>query len=123
MLPERYRELLTAYVDGELSARQRRTLQKLLRRSPEARQLLKEMQRDSDEIRALSPARLKQDLSDSVLTLIAQRQIPLPRPSAPPPPPPTVPAAAGPIWPYVVGAAATLLGLAAASYLFVRFLF
>ena len=93
MLTEQYRELLTAYVDGEISGRQRRALHKLLRRSPEARKLLKEMQADSDEIRALPPARLDQDLSDSVLTLIAQRQIQIPRPRVTPPP---VPVVAGP---------------------------
>ncbi len=117
MLPERYRELLTAYVDGELSARQRRMLQKLLRRSPEARKLLKQMQADSHELRALPPARLEQDLSDSVLTLIAQRQIqpPRPRPAPPPMPMPLVPAM---LWPYVAAAAAILLAVGGASYLF-----
>jgi hypothetical protein len=116
MLPERYRELLTAYVDGELSTRQRRTLQKLLRRSPEARKLLREMQADSDELRALPPAHLDQDLSDSVLTLIAQRHIQPPRPRVAPPLP--LPAVAGSIWPYLAAAAAILLTVAGASYLF-----
>jgi anti-sigma factor RsiW len=111
-------------VDGELSGRQRRALHKLLRRSPEARKLLKEMQADSDEIRALPPARLEQDLSDSVLTLIAQRQIQLPRPrvASSPPPPMAMPVVAGSFWPYVVAAAAILLGMGGASYLLFRFL-
>ena len=115
MLPERYRQLLTAYVDGELSARQRRLLQKVLRRSPEARKLLKQMQSDSHELRALPPARLEQDLSDSVLTLIAQRQIQPPRPRVALPPLPLVPTL---LWPYLAAAAALLLAVGGISYLF-----
>ena len=127
MLTEHYRELLTAYVDGEISGRQRRALHKLLRRSPEARKLLKEMQADSDEIRALPPARLEQDLSDSVLTLIAQRQIQIPRPRPTPLPLPAVVAGASrSFWPYVVAAMIMLLAVLGASflffYLFFRFL-
>jgi anti-sigma factor RsiW len=126
MLTEQYRELLTAYVDGEISGRQRRALHKLLRRSPEARKLLKEMQADSDEIRALPPARLDQDLSDSVLTLIAQRQIQIPRPRVTPPPVPVVAGPSRSFWPYVVAAMVMLLAVLGASflffYLFFRFL-
>jgi anti-sigma factor RsiW len=127
MLSEHYRELLTAYVDGEISGRQRRALHKLLRRSPEARKLLKEMQADSDEIRALPPARLEQDLSDSVLTLIAQRQIQLPKPPVAAPalmPVATVPRSS--LLPYAVGVMAILLAVFGASlllfYLVFRFL-
>ena len=79
MLPERYRELLTAYVDGELSSRQQRTLRKSAAPLSRSAKLLKQMQADSHELRALPPARLEQDLSDSVLTLITQRQIQPPR--------------------------------------------
>ena len=39
MLPEQYRQLLTAYVDGELSGRQRRHVVRLLKRSPDGREL------------------------------------------------------------------------------------
>src|SRR5205823_6069244 len=103
MLPERYRELLTAYVDGELGPRQRRTLEKVLRRSAEARALLEKLQADSQELRALAPAPLPQDLSDSVLMLIAQRRLQPPKARvavlAPPPP------AAGAFWPYLAAAA------------------
>ncbi len=131
MLSEHCRELLTAYVDGEINARERRSLQKLLRRSPEARKLLAEMQADSDEIRALPPARLDQDLSDSVLTLIAQRQIQIPRPAAAPPPAaPVAAAVALPShsfgWLYLMAAMALLLAVLGASsllfYLVLRFL-
>src|SRR5262249_21377560 len=111
MLPERYRQLLTAFVDGELNPRQRRALNKLLRRSAEARSLLKQLQADSQELRALAPAPLQQDLSDSVLTLIAQRRIPPPRPRVAPLP------SSGSLWPSLA-AAALLLAVGGGSSLF-----
>lgn len=124
MLPERERELLTAYIDGELSNRQRRTLTKLLRRSPEARKLLKEMQTDSDELRALAPAHLKQDLSDSVLMLIAQRHLQRPQPQTQPAvAPPAVPVTPGRSWPYVLLAAAMLLAVVGGSFVLFQFIF
>jgi anti-sigma factor RsiW len=125
MLPERDRELLTAYIDGELNNRQRRTLTKLLRRSPEARKLLKEMQADSDELRALAPAHLKQDLSDSVLMLIAQRHLERPQPQAQPLPAVAPPLAAlapvGRSWPYLVLAVLMLLAVVGASFVLFQF--
>ena len=101
MLPERYRELLTAYVDGVLSARQRRHALRLLRRSAEARRLLQRLQSDSDALIHLPKPHLDRDLSEPVLKKIAAAR-PLPihrlrrsrrpaptRPgSAPPRPPP-----------------------------------
>src|SRR5262245_8607567 len=121
MLPERYRQLLTAFVDGELNPRQRRALNKLLRRSAEARALLEKLQADSQELRALAPAPLPQDLSDSVLTLIAQRRIPPPKPrvALPPALPPHPPA--GALWPYFA-AAALLLAVGGGAYVFFTFL-
>ena len=61
MLPERFRELLTAYVDGELSARQRRHVLRLLRRSVEARRLLHFLQSDSHNLIHLPRVRLDPD--------------------------------------------------------------
>src|SRR5271166_3031255 len=71
MLPERYRELLTAYVDGELSARQRRHALRLLRRSAEARRLLQRLQKDSDALIHLPKPHLDRDLAEPVLHKIA----------------------------------------------------
>ena len=71
MLPERYRELLTAYVDGELSARRRRHVARLLQHSPEARRLLQHLQSDSHELINLPCPRLDRDLSAPVLQKIA----------------------------------------------------
>jgi len=44
MLPESARQLLTGYVDGELSNRQRKLAQRLLAHSSEARSWLQGMQ-------------------------------------------------------------------------------
>jgi anti-sigma factor RsiW len=121
MLPERYRQLLTAFVDGELNPRQRRALNKLLRRSAEARALLEKLQADSQELRALAPAPLPQDLSDSVLTLIAQRRIPPPKPRVAPPPPLPPQPPDGALWPYFA-AAALLLAVGGGAYVFFTFL-
>ena len=83
MLPERYRELLTAYVDGELSARQRRHALRLLRRSAEARRLLQRLQSDSDALIHLPRLRPDRDMTGPVLQKIAAA-----RPLADPPCPP-----------------------------------
>ncbi len=74
MLPERCRELLTAYVDGELSARQRRHALRLLRRSAEARRLLQRLQSDSDALISLPKVRPDRDLTMPVLQKIAAGQ-------------------------------------------------
>ncbi len=85
MLLDRYRELLTAYVDGELTARQRRHVARLLRRSPEARQLLQQLQRRCSLHFAicLSP-HLPVDLTGEVLRTIVERRL---TPGAAPGPP------------------------------------
>lgn len=75
MLRDRYRQLLTAYVDGELSSRQRRHVARLLRRSPEARQLLQQLQADAHALRQLPPPPLPADLSSPVLRHIAERRL------------------------------------------------
>jgi hypothetical protein len=75
MLPDRDRQILTAYVDGELSARQRRHAERLLRESEEARALLRQLQEDADALRALPPVRPPADLTDAVLRGIAERRL------------------------------------------------
>ncbi|HEY7314636.1 MAG TPA: hypothetical protein VH643_35130 [Gemmataceae bacterium] len=75
MLLDRYRQLLTAYVDGELSSRQRRYIARLLHRSAEARQLLQQLQEDAQALRHLPYPQLPVDLSASVLQTIAERRL------------------------------------------------
>jgi hypothetical protein len=110
MLTEQYRRLLTAYVDGELSARQMRQVLKLLRRSAEARRLLHQLQSDSRQLRALPRINLDHDLSGPILQAIARRPRPPRRPAAAP--------VSVSVWPAVVAAAAILVMIAGTSYLY-----
>ncbi len=111
MLPEHDRQLLTAYVDGELGARQMRLVLKLLRRSEEARALLQKMQEHSRALRHLPRVRSHPALSDSVLQLIRARQLkPRVRPVAP--------RSVVTVWVGYAAAAAVLAVVCGASYLF-----
>ncbi len=75
MLLNRYRQLLTAYVDGELSKRQRRAVDRLLRQSVEARQLLQQLQRDARTLRTLPRPALSEDLSVRIVRTIHERRL------------------------------------------------
>jgi hypothetical protein len=111
MLPERDRELLTAYVDGELSSRQRRHVVKLLKRNREARRLLEMLQADSASLIALPAVpKLDVDLSRPIENKIRERRLSpgrrLPQPISRP-----VPA-----WMGVAIAASVLVALGVGSY-------
>lgn len=111
MLSPHELELLTAHVDGELTRRQRREVNRLLDRSEEARALLRQLEDDSGLLRRLPTLQVKQDLSSSVLTRIGQRkQRPVPRleRSAP---------ARLPAWLGFAAAAAVLILVGAVSFL------
>lgn len=114
MLLDRYCQLLTAYVDGELSRRQRRHVERLLHRSAEARQLLQHLEADARSLRQLPSPPLPADLTAPVLHLIASRKL-APRQ------PRIVKAASiawfGPLASLAV-AAAVLLTIGVASYLY-----
>lgn len=75
MLLDRYRQLLTAYVDGELNSRQRRHVARLLHRSSEARRLLEQLQQDACALRHLPRPRLAADLAGDVLHTIRERRL------------------------------------------------
>lgn len=79
MLSERITQLISAYVDGELSARERRAVSRLLRKSPEARLLLHQMKQDSMILRKLPRRKTQLDLSGSVMGTISLRNIQLPK--------------------------------------------
>lgn len=112
MLSDRFLQLLTASVDGELSSRQRRQVDRLLRHSPEARQVLRRLQEDARRLHELPQPALPRDLSEPVLQIIADRRVVPVRPRT------FQPRAGVPAWKGLVAAAAVLLVLGLASYLY-----
>lgn len=66
MLPERVQYLVAAYIDGELSPRQRRTVEALLRTSTEAQALAQQLRHDADLLRALPRQQLDGHFADRV---------------------------------------------------------
>lgn len=114
MLSERVQKLLTAAVDGELTDRERRALNKLLGESTEARDVYQRLQRDAKKLRELPRATLPAHYS----SLIIQS---LHRPS------PTIPTVVAqtaqkylPIWANLAAALGVLIALATGTYLVVR---
>src|SRR5437870_848453 len=75
MLPDRISRLLTAYVDGELTAHEREAVARLLDRSSEAREFLRALQNDADQLRILPRQALGADFSQRLLQTIASRKM------------------------------------------------
>jgi anti-sigma factor RsiW len=75
MLPNRDRKLLTAYVDGELTPQQDCNVQRLLGQSPEASELLRQLEEDSAQLRFVEPPPLERDLSAPVVDAIRERHL------------------------------------------------
>jgi hypothetical protein len=110
MLPDRYCELLTAFVDGELSQRQHKVVQRLLGKSPEARQVLEELEDNARKVKALPAQTLGHDFTQEVLHKVAVLQPVGVRPSL---------ARRGlPAWIGAAVAAAVLLAVTGVSYWF-----
>ncbi|MFO0876920.1 MAG: hypothetical protein U0840_06070 [Gemmataceae bacterium] len=70
MLTPQELELLTAHVDGELNANQRRQLFVLLERNGEARELLVRLESDASQLRRLSAPAIPVDLSSRIVSEI-----------------------------------------------------
>jgi hypothetical protein len=66
-------ELLSAYLDGELTATEQADVEQLLDESPEARRLLEELRALSSSLRSLPQYKLDEDLSEGVLRLAERR--------------------------------------------------
>ena len=106
-------ELLTAHVDGELTRRQRRHVNRLLDHSAEARELLGRLEADARRLRQLPVLQAPSDFAAAVLDRIAQRRrTPYVRPSRRSAEP--VPFSPG-LW--LAAAAAVLLLIGAGSFL------
>src|SRR5437588_8683452 len=81
MLSEHGLELLTAFTDGELTRRQRKTVLSLLHRSSEARSILRELQKNAHRVHELPQRELGESFAGRVLRTIAERGLrPAPRP-------------------------------------------
>jgi hypothetical protein len=111
MLSDQLRQLLTAYVDGELTNRQRRAVQRLLRRSAEARTLLRKLQEDAVRLRALPRQHLDGEFSARVVVAVRQGQAQARRREA-------VRQASFPLWAGFAAAAAALLAVGLGSYFY-----
>jgi anti-sigma factor RsiW len=73
MLPDRLRQLLTAYVDGELTARQEEAVRRHLERSAEAQAFLSQLQADAESLRQLPRRALGADFANHVVAALAER--------------------------------------------------
>lgn len=112
MLPERLYQLLTAYVDGALTARQLRAVQRLLSRSVEARTVLRQLQEDAAQLQQLPRQTLPADFAPQVLLAIGARGLQPMRQRR------TRAPAGVPAWLGLAAAAAVLLVISGASYLY-----
>jgi hypothetical protein len=109
---QRFYELLTAYVDGELTNRQRKAVTRLLKKSPDARKLLDQLQDDASALRDLPRPELDRDLSAEVMARIRERRLqPIRRRQSPAP-------ATPPAWRGLAIAASLLLAIGALSYVY-----
>jgi len=114
MLSERAYRALTAFVDGELNPGQRKAVLRLVRRSSEARKRLRQLQTDSEKLKALPKKRLRLDFSEQVVKTITQRRLDQRRPLAPKP----QPWHARPVWGSLAAAASVLFMIGFSSYLY-----
>jgi hypothetical protein len=71
MLSANQRELITAAVDGELSAADKRAAKQLLEASPEASELYKELKADRNRVRALPQAAPPSNLAARIMARVA----------------------------------------------------
>jgi hypothetical protein len=112
MLPDHLIQLLTAYVDGELSTRQRKAVLRLLHRSAEARRLYQQLRDDAARLRGLPRARLGRHFAQRVLRNLSDGRLQLDRRSS------VAERPAIPSWVGLAVAAAVLLLVSVSSYLY-----
>jgi hypothetical protein len=81
MLPDHVIQLLTGFVDGELSKSEHMAVQRLLEKSSEARGLLIQLQENAHKIKQLPSRKVEPSLVDEILAAIVAQQS-QPRPAA-----------------------------------------
>ena len=74
MLTDQVLEFLTAFVDGELSQRQRKAVMRVLERSSEARDMLRQMQENAHKLKKLPRRKVEPSLAAQVLQAIAEQK-------------------------------------------------
>jgi hypothetical protein len=116
MLADRYYQLLTAYVDGELDARQRKKVERLVAQSEEARALLEKLESDSKELRELPRHAAPQTLSDLIMETVNH---PAARPELPATPAAAVSSGAIPLWLGLALAACILMAVTVGTFFMV----
>jgi hypothetical protein len=110
VLPENLSQLLSAFIDGEVPARQRREVEILLQRSPEARTLFHQLQGDSQKIRSLPRRALDAEFPGKIMQKISDGRLPTGRRSYRPYQPPF------PAWIGLAVAASVLVVAAVGTY-------
>src|ERR1041384_3644971 len=74
MLSEEMIQLLTAFVDGELSQRQRDAVMRLLEHSAEARELLRQLQDNAHRVKKLPRHKVEPSLVEAVMQAIEEHK-------------------------------------------------
>ncbi len=74
MLSDQLLQLLTAFVDGELSQRQRKNVVRLLEKSSEARDILKQLQENAHRIKKLPRRKVEPSLVGGIMQAINERK-------------------------------------------------
>src|SRR5262249_19306651 len=121
MLPDRYCQLLTAYVDGVLDRGQLQTVTRLLETSAEARTVLQQLQENARKLQGLPYHQLCPEFPAQVMAKIQPffpAQVMAKIQPLKPVAGPVAPAAGFPTWLGASAAAAVLLIVALGSYLF-----
>lgn len=75
MLPDRLSRLITGLVDGQLSAAEQKQALGLVRRSADARELLKRLQQDAQLVAALPRAQLPAEFNEHLLASLPKRAL------------------------------------------------
>src|SRR5262245_50460037 len=75
MIPDNFRELLTAAVDGELSPAERKSARRLLRESEAARTLYAQLKADAARLRGMPLVAAPTDVADNVMAVINDRAL------------------------------------------------
>ena len=83
MLSDQVTQLLTAFVDGELSQRQRKAVMRVLHKSSEAREFLRQLQENAHKVKQLPRRKVEPSLVDAVMQAIAEQQAQPKQPAAP----------------------------------------